>query len=210
MEGMEPDLQTFLQHLREFGFVFLRKRSAGRFYPTRLVLNITSGDKMSALGEQSGNLVLETNFRVYAYEPSRLQASLLAIFCEIECRFPNVIVSVITRGSVRRAFLKGITARQIVNYLTIHANRHLSDFTGSEIPKTMSDQIHLWELERDRLEYTDGVLYKEFINQQDFSVLESFAKSRQVLIYSDPKSRNLVVSKKGHPLVKQFWKDQSK
>ena len=28
-------------------------------------------------------------------------------------RFPNVIVSVITRGSVRRAFLKGITARQV-------------------------------------------------------------------------------------------------
>ena len=35
MEGMEEELQTFLQHLMEFGFVFLRKRSCGRFYPTK-------------------------------------------------------------------------------------------------------------------------------------------------------------------------------
>ena len=43
MEGMDNELLTFLQHLREFGLVYLRKRSSGRFYPTRLALNITAG-----------------------------------------------------------------------------------------------------------------------------------------------------------------------
>ena len=43
MDGMDQDLLTFLQHLREFGLVYLRKRSSGRFYPTRLALNITAG-----------------------------------------------------------------------------------------------------------------------------------------------------------------------
>lgn len=33
-----------------------------------------------------GNLVIETNFRVYAYTTSELQIALLAIFCDIEGR----------------------------------------------------------------------------------------------------------------------------
>ena len=66
----------------------------------RLVLNITSGEKKSHLTEEiEGNLVLETNFRVYAYSPSQLQVSLLAIFCDIECRLAisdKVMINFIT------------------------------------------------------------------------------------------------------------------
>lgn len=68
-------------------------------------------------------------------------------------------------------------------------------------------QIQLWELERERLEYTEGVLYKDFILQQDYALLANYAKSRGVLVYADSKTRTLVVSKKGHPVVKQFWKE---
>ncbi|XP_018017519.1 general transcription factor IIH subunit 4 [Hyalella azteca] len=210
MEGMDEELQTFLQHLREFGFVFLRRRSSGRFYPTRLVLNITSGEKKMLDEEIDGNLVVETNSRVYAYSPTALQVSLLAIFCDIECRFPNMVVCSISRQSVRRAFLKGITAEQIINYLKLHAHKQMTKCTPI-IPKTVSEQIQLWELERERLEYSEGVLYKDFILQQDYSLLANYAKSRGVLIYADSKSRTLVVSKKGNPVVKQFWKEtQSK
>uniref|UniRef100_A0A6A7FVE9 General transcription factor IIH subunit 4 n=1 Tax=Hirondellea gigas TaxID=1518452 RepID=A0A6A7FVE9_9CRUS len=207
MEGMDEELQTFLQHLREFGFVFLRKRSSGRFYPTRLVLNITSGEKKSQLMEVvSGNLVLETNFRIYAYNPSQLQVALLAIFSDIECRFPNLLVSTISRQSVRKALLKGIVAEQIINYLRMHAHKQMRKF-NPVVPKTLADQIQLWELERERLEYTEGVLYKDFILQQDYALLANFAKSRGVLVYADSKSRTLVVSKKGHTAVKNFWKE---
>lgn len=50
MEGMNNELLTFLQHLREFGLVYLRKRSSGRFYPTRLALNITAGQNKVNFG----------------------------------------------------------------------------------------------------------------------------------------------------------------
>lgn len=50
MEGMNNELLTFLQHLREFGLVYLRKRSSGRFYPTRLALNITAGQNKVRCG----------------------------------------------------------------------------------------------------------------------------------------------------------------
>ena len=43
--GLTQGLLQFLQHLREFGLVYQRKRTAGRFYPTRLALNIASGEK---------------------------------------------------------------------------------------------------------------------------------------------------------------------
>ncbi|GCC43162.1 hypothetical protein chiPu_0027137, partial [Chiloscyllium punctatum] len=40
---MSDSLLTFLQHLREFGLVFQRKRKSRRFYPTRLAINLASG-----------------------------------------------------------------------------------------------------------------------------------------------------------------------
>ena len=62
------------------------------FFFLRLVLNITSGEKKSQLTEEiDGNLVIETNFRVYSYDPSALQTSLLAIFCDVEYKWVNSI-----------------------------------------------------------------------------------------------------------------------
>ena len=45
MEGFSQEMLTVVQHLREFGLIYLRKRSLGRFYPTKLALNITAGKK---------------------------------------------------------------------------------------------------------------------------------------------------------------------
>ena len=66
-------------------------------------------------------IVVETNYRVYAYTDSSLQIALLGLFTEIlyrwRCRgiifklkhklvfrFPNLCVGVITRDSCRQAF----------------------------------------------------------------------------------------------------------
>lgn len=68
-------------------------------------------------------------------------------------------------------------------------------------------QIKLWELERERLEFSEGVLYKDFMSIHDFSLLSNFASSKGVLIYSDEKQRTMVVTKKGHPAIKLFWKE---
>ena len=34
-DGMSNKLMDFVQHLREFGLLYQRRRTAGRFYPTR-------------------------------------------------------------------------------------------------------------------------------------------------------------------------------
>lgn len=47
------------------------------------------------------------------------------------------------------------------------------------IPPTISDQIRLWELERARLTFTEGILYNQFLSQADFEMLRDYAKVRK-------------------------------
>ncbi|GCB82520.1 hypothetical protein scyTo_0022345, partial [Scyliorhinus torazame] len=68
VEGMNDSLLTFLQHLREFGLVFQRKRKSRRFYPTRLAINLASGVSGSSVDvHRQGYIIVETNYRIYAY-----------------------------------------------------------------------------------------------------------------------------------------------
>jgi transcription initiation factor TFIIH subunit 4 len=60
------------------------------------------------------SIVVETNFKVYAYTSSNLYMAILNLFCKIEMVFPNFICGMITRDKVRNAFKSGITAQQIV------------------------------------------------------------------------------------------------
>ncbi|KAB7498819.1 General transcription factor IIH subunit 4 [Armadillidium nasatum] len=159
---------------------------------------------------KEGNLVIETNYRVYAYTQSELQIALLSIFTDIECRFPNLVVASVSRTSVRRALIKGIGAEQIISYLRQHCHPQMLK-QNPVIPRTVADQIKLWELERERLEFTEGVLYKDFMSVHDFSLLCNYAEGKGVLIFSDEKTRTMIVTKRGHPAIKSFWKDaQSK
>lgn len=81
-------------------------------------------------------------------------------------RFPNLVVGVITRDSVRQALRGGITADQIIGYLTQHAHPQMLGAENKHpLPPTVVDQIKLWELERNRLTFTEGVLYSQFLSQ---------------------------------------------
>ena len=65
-------------------------------------------------------------------------------------RFPNLSVGVITRDSCRQAFRGGITASQIIRFLNMHVHSKSVASAGPPIPPTVTDQIRLWEQERDR------------------------------------------------------------
>jgi len=44
------------------------------------------------------------------------------------------------------------------------------------IPTTISDQIRLWEMERDRITDQEGMLYNQFNSVADFELIEKYAK----------------------------------
>uniref|UniRef100_A0A4W4F1M8 General transcription factor IIH subunit 4 n=1 Tax=Electrophorus electricus TaxID=8005 RepID=A0A4W4F1M8_ELEEL len=207
VEGMSESLLTFLQHLREFGLVFQRKRKSRRYYPTRLAITLAAAVNGTPGTADSGFIVVETNYRVYAYTNSELQIALVALFSEMLYRFPNVVVAQVTRESVQQAIANGITAQQIIHFLRTRAHPVMLKQTPV-LPPTITDQIRLWELERDRLQFTEGVLYNQFLSQADFEVLRDRAQGLGVLVWQNAPHRVMVVTPHGHSEVKRFWKRQ--
>lgn len=137
------------------------------------------------------------------------------IFCKIlfHCfcfRFPNLAVGVLTRDSVRQALRSGITAEQIVGFLRIHAHPKMVAAGPPTLPPTIVDQIKLWENERNRFVYSEGVLYSQFLSQADFEVLRDHAQELGVLTWQNTLRRTMVVTRTGHEEVKRFWKRYSK
>jgi hypothetical protein len=60
------------------------QRKENRFYTTILALNMASGQTGSPTDlQKEGYIIVETNYRVYAYTDSNLQVALLALFCEM-------------------------------------------------------------------------------------------------------------------------------
>ncbi|KPP68938.1 general transcription factor IIH subunit 4-like [Scleropages formosus] len=216
VEGMSESLLTFLQHLREFGLVFQRKRKSRRYYPTRLAITLAAGVTANSSSASmpvtpgtgdSGFIIVETNYRLYAYTNSELQIALVALFSEMLYRFPNVVVAQVTRESVQQAIANGITAHQIIHFLRTRAHPVMLKQTPV-LPPTITDQIRLWELERDRLSFTEGVLYNQFLSQADFEVLRDRAQELGVLVWQNAPHRVMVVTPHGHSEVKRFWKRQ--
>ncbi|XP_033929465.1 general transcription factor IIH subunit 4 isoform X1 [Melopsittacus undulatus] len=208
VEGMSESLLNFLQHLREFGLVFQRKRKSRRFYPTRLAIALASGPSGTPPESSArGFILVETNYRIYAYTDSELQVALIALFSELLYRFPNLVVAQVTRDSVQAAIANGITADQIIHFLRTRAHPVMAKQTPV-LPPTITDQIRLWELERDRLRFSEGVLYNQFLSQVDFEVLRDHARALGVLVFEHPGRRLMVVTPGGHPDVKRFWKRQ--
>ncbi|GAB5571300.1 general transcription factor IIH subunit 4 isoform X1 [Prionailurus iriomotensis] len=207
------DLVEILSFLFQLSFSTLgkdysRKRKSRRYYPTRLAINLSSGvSGAGGTAHQPGFIVVETNYRLYAYTESELQIALIALFSEMLYRFPNMVVAQVTRESVQQAIASGITAQQIIHFLRTRAHPVMLK-QSPVLPPTITDQIRLWELERDRLRFTEGVLYNQFLSQVDFELLLAHARELGVLVFENSAKRLMVVTPAGHSDVKRFWKRQ--
>lgn len=204
--GLNETTAKFLQTLREIGLIYQRSRKDGRFYPTRLVIDLASGLRdVKTDVHRKGFIIVESNYRLYAYTDSRLQIALIALFCELSYRFPNIVIGLITRDSIRQALKSGMSAQQIVNYLLMHVHPTVKD-TQHPIPPTVIDQIYLWEREREKVLFTQGRLYSQFNSQSDFDLLKKYAEDHGFLVFDNPASRVMVVHENGHEPVRKYWK----
>ncbi|KAE8146071.1 RNA polymerase II transcription initiation protein [Aspergillus avenaceus] len=222
-----------LTDLADFGIVYQESPDTNQFYPTRLATTLTSDS--SALSNPisgslsgptggttdkagSGFIIIETNYRLYAYTSSPLQISLIALFTTLKYRFPNLITGKITRQSVRRAIEMGITADQIISYLATHAHpqmrkhnvsRSTSNQAGippSVLPPTVTDQIRLWQLERDRVKATAGFLFKDFVSLSEYEAPCRYAEEIGVLVWKSDRKRMFFVTR--HEQVAAFLRSR--
>lgn len=77
------------------------------------------------------NIIVEANFRIYAYLESRHEMeeqilfNLLSLFAEIKYRFPNLIIADLNDISVMRAYKKNLKAEQIIQFLEMNNHNPL-------------------------------------------------------------------------------------
>ncbi|SNX84600.1 probable TFB2 - TFIIH subunit (transcription/repair factor) [Melanopsichium pennsylvanicum] len=204
-----PETQLhMLEDFRDYGLVYQRKASSRRFYPTRLATTLTSAATPLLSGngtkqEERGYIILETNYRLYAYTSNPLRVAVLSLFVTIKARFPNLVVGSITRDSVKSALANGITAEQIITYLTHHA--HLQMHRNDPLlPVTVSDQIRLWEREKNRVQQNFGSLFTDFTSQFDFEEVSNYANQLGVLVWQDQAKRRFFVDEAGNEPVRDY------
>ncbi|KAM3505609.1 hypothetical protein MY11210_007897 [Beauveria gryllotalpidicola] len=158
-----------------------------------------AGPLGAGAGDQVGSIVIETNYRLYAYTQSTLQIAVLALFARLTMRFPDMVAGRITRTSIRQAIQFGITADQIIAYLAAHAHEqmHRSAALAARpvLPPTVVDQIRLWQLENERMKTTGGFLFRDFDDQKEYQDTRRFADEIGVLVWSSDKTGMFFASK---------------
>lgn len=76
----------------------------------------------------------------------------------MRARFANMVMGMLTRESVRDAFGNGITADQIISFMTAHAHAEMRK-QSPVVPETIMDQIKLWEMETNRMRTSPGKIF---------------------------------------------------
>ncbi|KIM57435.1 hypothetical protein SCLCIDRAFT_16985 [Scleroderma citrinum Foug A] len=226
-DSLSETQKAMLEDLRDYGLVWQRKGSSKRFSPTRLATTLTSlspplptssgssgpGSSGTAVTLTSsagpqGFIILETNYRIYAYTDNPLQTAVLNLFVTMKYRFPNLVVGMLTRESVRKALSNGITADQIISYLVAHAHPQMRK-NNPLLPVTVQDQIRLWELERNRLKSAQGFLYKDFASQADYEYVLAYAKQLGVVLWENAPKRSFFGTLEGHANIRGFIERRS-
>lgn len=229
--------RNMLPDLMDFGLVFVDPANAAQYYPTRLATTLTSGagalrsvsagvDAAIAAGNSdapaaetsltpdakpaTGFIILETNYRIYAYTSSPLQISVLALFCELKHRFAGMITGRLTRRSIRSAVAYGITADQIISYLATHAHEQMHRTAALNnkpvLPPTVVDQIRLWQLENERMKTSKGFLFKDFDTQQEYEQVARYAEEIGVLMWKSDAKQSFFASR--YEQLRDFLKQQ--
>eukprot|EP01117_Protostelium_nocturnum_P003334 TRINITY_DN14309_c0_g1_i1.p1 TRINITY_DN14309_c0_g1~~TRINITY_DN14309_c0_g1_i1.p1 ORF type:complete len:464 (+),score=118.73 TRINITY_DN14309_c0_g1_i1:257-1648(+) len=213
---LSPYQQEILQDLKEFGIIYFQKKRKDAFYPTRLAITLSSSQSAqnnqntkTHVSSSNGYIIIEQNYRLYAYTDSPLQISILEQFCKMRYQLPNMIMGVISRESVRKALRSGITANQIIGYLRQHAHPEMQK-NFPVVPETVSDQIRLWEGERNRVQYSEGTLYEAFPNTSAFQRTVNYSKDIGVYLWSHIEKERLMVTKSGSQDVSEFIKKHVK
>jgi transcription initiation factor TFIIH subunit 4 len=202
---LSPTQLQMLDDLGAMGIVYRSSIESRTFYPTRLATTLTSesgalpgsdiatSEKTDSKAQNKGFIIIETNYRLYAYTNSLIQIAILSLFTKLQHRFPNLISGKLTKESVHRAVQSGITSAQIISYLTTYAHPQMQK-NNPPLPPTVTDQIRLWEYEGERVEVTNGYLMREFGSEAEYRDVLGYAEALGVLVWKNDAGRCFFVS----------------
>ncbi|KAK1308746.1 hypothetical protein QJS10_CPA09g01599 [Acorus calamus] len=202
------DIQrSVIKDLANLGLVKLQQgRKESWFIPTKLATNLSVSLSDSSARKQ-GFVVVETNFRMYSYSTSKLHCEILRLFSRIEYQLPNLIVGAITKESLYNAFENGITSDQIISFLQENAHPRVAERIPA-VPENVTDQIRLWENDRNRVEMALAHVYEDFPSKEVFEATCDFARDMGGLLWEDTDKKRLVIRGEYHQDMKDFLRRQ--
>jgi transcription initiation factor TFIIH subunit 4 len=215
--------KNMLPFLADIGLVYVPSHKPQQYFLTRLATNLinastsvrtiaegftaatalNSGSTLT-LGSapsapQKGTIIVETNFRIYAYTTNPLQIAILGLFAKLKQRYSDMVAGVLQRRTIQAAVKQGITAEQIINYLTAHSHEQMRRRAMTEnrpiLPPTVADQIRLWQLETERMVLTPGYLFKGFEDVKEYLAVASYAAEIGVLVWRDDRGGRFFATK---------------
>ncbi|XP_050215235.1 general transcription and DNA repair factor IIH subunit TFB2 [Mercurialis annua] len=199
--------RNMLKDLADLGLVKLQQgRKESWFIPTKLATNL-SVSLTDSSSRKLGFVVVETNFRIYAYSSSKLHCEIMRLFSRVEYQLPNLIVGAITKESLYTAFENGITAEQIISFLQQNAHSRVAERMPS-VPENVTDQIRLWESDMNRVEMTPAHLYDEFPSRDVFEAACNFAREWNGLLWEDSKKMWMAVKAEIHLNMREYLRGQ--
>ncbi|KAL7067743.1 hypothetical protein ACR3K2_16520 [Cryptosporidium serpentis] len=145
----------------------------------------------SGISNLEAGIIVQSNFRVYCYTASPLQAKILRHLCQVKVRGPNIICGVLTRRGLLSAYSMGVKAYQILRFFISNAHpiilkKHITDGT-SIIPISVETQLKLWENDHNRLEINKVSLFSDWgDNKEDIELFKqtvTYAIGKQVILY---------------------------
>ncbi|OTA91932.1 hypothetical protein M434DRAFT_396875 [Hypoxylon sp. CO27-5] len=225
-DALTESRRNMLPVLIDLGLIYIPQHNTHQFFPTRLATTLTSNETAlrsvsagfaaasSATSDEQDKctIILETNFRMYAYVHSPLQIAVLALFSDLKFRFRGLVSGHLTRKSIKKAVSHGITADQIVSYLSSHADeemyRHAAANNKPVLPPVVIDQIRLWQLDTERISTRDGYLFKEFDEYKEFKAVADFAENIGVCAWRNDKKGIFFATKVEQ--IKDFMKSRKK
>ncbi|BBN14722.1 transcription initiation factor TFIIH subunit 4 [Marchantia polymorpha subsp. ruderalis] len=210
LNTLSPMQQNVIKELAALGVLQIQSGTKDRwFIPTKLASNLSASiSETSGVQPGEGFVVVETNFRIYAYTTSKLQAEILRLFVRLEYQLPNLVVGSLTKESVSTAFASGISSDEMISFLSKHAHPHAAKKTPV-VPETVTDQIRLWENDRNRVQMSPAYMYKEFPTVETFEAVDNYARDIGALLWDEPSTQRLVGKAERHEEMRNFIRRQS-
>lgn len=182
-----------IEDLTEIGLLFKCKQRSKRYYVAPPLIGLLT-DSSKPIPVTEKFLIVETNFRIYAYTQSDLHIVLLSYFLKLEYRLPGLVVGFLTRDSVCDAFKEGLNANQIVDFLKNHS---------SSVPQNVSEQLYLWEKERNRISEYESYMLEEFADTSLYRSTLNFAQGSGAYLWDNYDRRVIILHKsKAEPVLK--------
>ncbi|OAG28824.1 transcription initiation factor TFIIH subunit 4 [Nematocida displodere] len=147
---------------------------------------------------QMNLLILESNFRMYIYGQNELNIFITSLFTHKVREFPNLVISTLNEESLKKAFVLGITSKQVIEYLSANS--------FYQVNANVLEQIEHWEKRRKRIDTWGAYLFNNFLNFKDFLKVETFCDEQTLKYESYKDQRVVVVDVKDYESVKNFIK----